>query len=107
MTYPTEEQAREKWCPFVRITHREDWAQTNRQEDVSIDTCTNCIASGCAAWRWSRVKETSAFLDAVKEHMKVTGENFDKATQVVYADAEKFRHTEGYCGLATKPESSS
>jgi hypothetical protein len=35
----TEQEARQKWCPFARPD--------------SIYGITNCIASDCMAWRWS------------------------------------------------------
>lgn len=38
MTY-TEEEAKEKWCPFKPIVTEEN--RTHR-----------CIASDCMAWRW-------------------------------------------------------
>lgn len=50
----TEEQAREKWCPFVRMgqgghNRWSDMAQETR--DLELVGC-ECIASDCMAWRW-------------------------------------------------------
>ena len=43
----TEQEARTKWCPMVRIGR-------NRYislPDILSDKC-KCIASGCMMWRW-------------------------------------------------------
>lgn len=49
----TEQEARTKWCPMVRIT----WYPTPAPE-TSIsgwnrdEMNTNCMASDCMMWRW-------------------------------------------------------
>ena len=64
----------------------------------------HCISSSCMAWRWSRAKETKAYLDAVQARMKATGENFNIATQAVYKElGSTFEKTEGYCGAFGAP----
>jgi hypothetical protein len=48
----TEAEAKEKWCPHIRITggwHNEG-SMTNR---CDTPTMTDCIASECMAWRWA------------------------------------------------------
>lgn len=70
--YLTEEQAKQKWCPFSRaaLTWREGRAfsdaspqaivavPVNRGGDIS-DLCC-CIASECMAWRWADPEERLA-----------------------------------------------
>lgn len=90
-----EDEAQEKWCPY-RDEQRTEW---------HTKLFDRCVASKCMAWRWARAKETKAYLDAVQKHMKDTGDNFNKATQKVYAEiGSTFEQVEGYCGLAGKPE---
>lgn len=60
----TEKQAREKWCPFTRVSlyHRSTNANrmvrygegTQSEDFLAFQTATNCIGSECMAWRWSR-----------------------------------------------------
>lgn len=48
----TEEEAKAKWCPFVRFTATpSDDCYPNRNNDT-VTNPTNCIASVCMAWRW-------------------------------------------------------
>jgi len=60
----TEETAKTKWCPMVRIVigHKDDiWqnrAVKNRAEFVAKgcpEIC--CIASDCMMWRWELTRE--------------------------------------------------
>jgi len=82
----TEEEARTKWCPMVRIT----WYPTPAPE-TSIsgwnrdEINTNCIASDCMMWRKGEKKEVEidrgygqppAYIDVVET---------------------------GYCGLGGRP----
>lgn len=107
----TEDEAKTKWCPFVRawecggqswvarpLTGPEDGGQMTAEKAF-------CMGSACMAWRWSDAKRTATFLDAVQAHMKsVPNPNFAKSTQVVYAErGREFEQTEGYCGLAGPP----
>lgn len=71
----TEQEAREKWCPFARMySHRGDagysggWNRAPAQDDPHLVAPSGCfcIASECIAWK-------------------------------------EFSESKGYCGLAGKP----
>ena len=51
----TEEQAREKWCPFARTATAAGGGSFNRLYDkkdaAPNPTVCRCIASSCMAWR--------------------------------------------------------
>lgn len=68
----TEAEARTKWCPMFRR------AGGNGNADADGGRRSNCIASGCAMWRWAaRLTET----------------------HTSYEQSEQ-----GYCGVAGKTE---
>lgn len=56
----TEEEARGKWCPFVRVLAIADFASAagvNRgATSESIPAGSTCLASACACWAWSEVR---------------------------------------------------
>ena len=69
MTLHTEEQARARWCPFVRAYFDEREvavASYNRMawmgegepnaENIEANAGCLCIASNCMAWRWDESK---------------------------------------------------
>lgn len=101
----TEEEAKTKWCPFVRFhgTPSDDCIP-NRSEQ--LPNITRCLGSGCMAWRWSEAKRTAAFLEAVQAHMQTQGKpNFNTAVQAIYAESGgKFERAEGFCGLAGRTD---
>ena len=78
----TEDEAKTKWCPFVRVsiaTGGQDTYAVNRiaklddKDLVGNTPGTRCIASECMAWRWNP-----------EGHIPNKGK-------------------QGYCGLAGKP----
>ena len=81
----TEDEARQKWCPFARVPPYEgSGSPANRWNEVSVKhpdssykvQCA-CIASECMAWR---------------------------VVEMVYTDPPNERASDkGYCGLAGKP----
>lgn len=70
---------------------------------TGFESC--CRGDRCAAWRWSRAKETDAYLKDVQAHMVVEDVNFAKAAQAVWAEkGGSYEQTEGYCGMGGRPE---
>ena len=83
----TEEEAKTKWCPFVRFTppsERSSW-ETNRPSGING---SSCIGSACMAWRLAYEPDGTP-------KYRVT-----KLREPGHTDNEP----EGYCGLAGKPE---
>lgn len=80
----TEEEAKTKWCPFIRITpETEGWRpMTNRLDGMSkpeLDgSIVTCLGSKCMAWRFTQVASPNAF-------------------------DERAKVSRGYCGLAGAP----
>lgn len=90
----TEEEARQKWCPFARCG---DTAGCNRNGS-EFELKPYCIASDCMAWRWWDTLSD----DGTGVHMVPTAHrprhplndpNFPRPLE------ERW----GYCGLAGKP----
>ena len=77
MTLLTEEQAKEKWCPWARQESSGGSFNRYRPQDGNIPPHCCCIASECMAWR-------------VKELRNIAANSTDEA----YGQAR------GYCGLA-------
>jgi hypothetical protein len=46
----TENEAREKWCPFARVSAYDH--SPNKDSGGNIRPGAYCIASRCMAWRW-------------------------------------------------------
>lgn len=95
----TEEEAKEKWCPFAQILGTLSKGEQNTivahgphnrgyQTGVGLASC-HCIASGCMAWRWweTNVKDENAL------------DNFGNKP-----GTRLDRRTYGSCGLAGRPE---
>lgn len=78
----TEDEAKTKWCPHVRVAAGFRELAYNRAQNDSPIKHTACIGSACMAWRW---KWDAGGGDAVEEHRKPSGQG------------------DGYCGLAGKP----
>lgn len=78
----TEEEAKQKWCPFVRInmpgSSQQGFNRTVRERDNSLlPPGAKCIGSACMAWRTSAISYKNGEIDYSKSH--------------------------GHCGLAGKP----
>lgn len=76
----TEDEAKTKWCPHVRVVLVTKRGGTNhpynryfledKKDPINNPVDARCIASDCMAWRWF---------------------------------SEDYKGTGGYCGLAGKP----
>lgn len=98
----TEEEARKKWCPMVRVNDcgAYDPVSVNRQSrsvsatGFDVMPITRCIASGCMMWR------------TVREHFKATTKERDQHVGWECSPhpnsnyATYHRNDRGYCGLA-------
>jgi hypothetical protein len=75
----TQEEARRKWCPFVRVEGNNRLFNTATDGFVNTTPAFHCIGPECMAWRvlhFSHAK--TGFEESLHEH--------------------------GYCGLAGRPE---
>lgn len=109
----TKEEAKKKWCPHVRfgtlppltpVTSANRWINAQQGALLNPEDC-RCIASECMAWRWSEATRTKAYIADVVAHAQKTGDNINKSMDAVWkAKGASYGHTEGYCGLAGRPE---
>lgn len=122
MTLLTEQEAKERWCPYAHalfFAERKDKPDALLSENRDFagrghKTCC-CLASGCMAWRWA---EPSHELDEEREVVKTgvpsamggintkpKGDEDDYAQEervITYSRKNMARH--GFCGLAGKPK---
>ena len=75
----TEDEAKIKWCPWVRVAVGDDIIVSTRgvlgrsdTDGLSVTFTFRCIASECMMWRWHRIP------------------------------GPPMQDTEGYCGLAKR-----
>lgn len=110
----TEDEAKRRWCPFGRKvsspwSQGKDFPAVNRDQNDHAETM--CLGSLCMSWRWEPLKVDAAYLEAVKKataEAKEAGTPASLAAAKVNANRAAYglpeRSTEGYCGLAGKPE---
>ena len=124
----TEEEARKKWCPFVRLM---SVAKRDGKRDTAVtafnrialtsDAATHdmspaaarCIASECMAWRWGEIESEN---DGVYEGRLEPGEfnppfaqcppgyEVTSYNSASFCAVKNHRNVvKGWCGLAGKP----
>lgn len=83
----TEDKAKEKWCPFARVSDKSDGPlmAANRWAGNAFSNSSCCIASECMAWQPQESADFKAYADR----------EFKKTGIRVPCDS-------GYCGLASK-----
>lgn len=84
----TEDDAKEKWCPFARVF---DTGSSNRvaaDDDgpTAAAAGSECIASDCMAWRWA-----------------ISPKTIEQAAKSIITSPEGPKEPTGFCGLAGKP----
>jgi len=84
----TEDEARQKWCPFFRVISLPGTVADNLGAKRGGSLSGDCLASDCMAWRWNALQVVTA-----KE--MGTGAIKD-STDTFTAECG------GYCGLAGK-----
>lgn len=96
----TEEQAKEKWCPYkYRMSYG---APANEDPECFAEYVTEqtaahpCIASACMAWRWTP-KRSLVFGDWRDENDELQGE----AREQTNYEGDEPR---GYCGAFGRPD---
>lgn len=114
----TEDEAKTKWCPFVRITPstEDHHSVTSRGEIITRDVNVSllCIGSACMAWRarpMAGLHRAQAELAADRKinAIKALRESFPEyglleAKQVIEGERPWPVATDGYCGLAGAPQ---
>jgi hypothetical protein len=94
----TETQAKTKWCPHARIGVS---ASQGGPASINDPRCepehrANCIASECAMWRWIPTNDTVYVGSAP---VQLENGRFELRPQ--YAQVPP---SQGFCGLAGRPE---
>lgn len=111
----TEEEARKRWCPFVRFEdgfNRGAIDPMNRPEK-SDDFVPRCIASDCMAWRFGKSQHGEVVETVSMNKVPVRPGSYEDGWQVgqskISANDEggtwerREIVRQGCCGLAGKP----
>ena len=108
----TEDEARKKWCPFVRAGNE---AGCNRSVLNAEGYLDKCIASECMAWRWAAQSYEYKTTEAVWhegglgiEIVPPAGDGWEQIDEgiidfhhIPWRRPKPIRH--GYCGLSGNP----
>jgi len=95
----TEDEAKQKWCPMMRLTTDQGEWRTNRGERPQgaigeSYVYFNCLGRDCMAWRWN-IKPNPDWEQPNPMKYPSPDYRFDNPYII---DEEN-----GYCGLAGKP----
>jgi hypothetical protein len=94
----TEEEAKTKWCPFVRVgSERTGLGSINRDVQLGERTpSANCIASACMAWQAKTKTEQRDRRDGLP---------VQPGTIYLRGNIESAEVPDGgYCGLVVQPQ---
>lgn len=98
----TEDEAKAKWCPHARIAN-DTGAFNTEYAGGRVVPSSFCIASACMAWRALPSGDTTAKINAIREHRERHGSSLVAAKDAVEA-AWVETSDEGFCGLAGSPQ---
>jgi len=98
----TEEEAKTKWCPFMRASDGNGGAVNIYDHDIDPDCM--CIASKCMAWRWGPEPRhlLSSYAREGWDHIPAE-DTEDGVEHWMEPDAEYLARRDGHCGLVGKP----
>jgi hypothetical protein len=107
----TEEEAKAKWCPFVRLTASQGEWHTNREgpaSHLSEPGHALCIGSACMAWRHRdpqvEVRQTGLGRMPVEPYERFVAEGWRQIQRPPGEEGLFYERTisngGGYCGLA-------
>jgi len=85
----TEEDAKTKWCPFVRFYNTDAYIPSEEQ----LKQASRCIGSACMAWRIEHIDKVPTG--------KITAQKGGGSMYHMAPEYEDVPH--GYCGLAGRP----
>lgn len=113
MSYVTEDEAKNKWCPHARVAGRMINASANRlqqQTDNGVPVCitgSTCIGSHCMFWRWgphAPYLRSSTPVDGW-DHIPVPDcyERDSNAEFWQEPGAQNLKRRPGWCGIAGEP----
>jgi hypothetical protein len=104
----TEQEAKRKWCPLVRVFETKDGEQWNNRPDSGFVSDAYCIGSACMAWRWlPRGHDMRGGPVAIVKALKkpeppANPHHYWLAENPIQETWGRFEDT-GYCGLAGMP----
>ena len=90
----TEDEAKTKWCPHVRMRHPQDEGHAFNRDYGDSYAIGNCIGSACMAWRWS-MEPNPAYVEQ--------GDVWPDTRQPQQRQPMLPGRERGFCGLAGKP----
>jgi len=111
----TEEEAKTKWCPEARVFKSAGVplsrsAAVNRwSDDAEQINKTNCLGSGCMAWRWFREATSDEWEkvvphpDDMKRYFLAGYEEDPNHRGAMRKKISNAMPAFGYCGKAGKP----